>query len=157
MNEPLEGPSDWTPLLEHLERAYPNEGCGVLVRGPSGVRVLPLTNAYDRYHAHDPGRFPRTSRTAYLFDPKEFLRISEAMDADGETLTCIFHSHTDVGSYFSGEDALSAAPDGEPLFPGVSYLVVAVDQGKARSGRVFHWEDGTFQERPLAGRLIPGL
>jgi [CysO sulfur-carrier protein]-S-L-cysteine hydrolase len=150
VTEPTQFPQDLEPLFAHVEAAYPSEGCGVIVAGDKGARIIPLANAYDRYHAKDPQRFPRTSRTAYLFDPKEFLHLQEALDASGEAMVCIFHSHADVGAYFSAEDVQSAAPDGEPLFPGVSYLVVAVDQARVTAAKLFHWQHGSFGEQPFS-------
>jgi proteasome lid subunit RPN8/RPN11 len=134
-------------VVRHLEACYPNEGCGVLLQSRDGsIRAQPLQNAYDRYHALDPATYPRTSRTAYLFDPREQLQMQLEADRRGETLICIFHSHADVGAYFSAEDRAMAAPDGEPLLPGVSYLVVAVDGGRATAARLYRWEHGDFAE-----------
>jgi proteasome lid subunit RPN8/RPN11 len=113
-----------------------------------------MANAYDRYHDRDPGRFPRTSRTAYLFDPKEWLAVSQEVEAGQEEVACVYHSHIDVGAYFSAEDRIMAAPDGEPLLPGVGYLVVAVDGGKASAAKLFRWEGGAFQESVVP--LPPG-
>jgi [CysO sulfur-carrier protein]-S-L-cysteine hydrolase len=145
-------PPELGEVLRHLEGCYPAEGCGVILRGPRGWVVRPMVNVYDRYHAADPERFPRTSRTAYLFDPKEWLRVSEQADSEGQQVMCVFHSHADVGAYFSREDREMAAPDGEPLLPGVSYLVVAVDSGKATAAKLFWWVGQDFREHavPLA-------
>lgn len=142
-------PDDLSPMLKHLEACYPNEGCGVVLRGGSGFRIVPLDNAYDRYHAKDPVQFPRTARTAYRFDPKQWLHVSEDADSKGEQVSCIFHSHADVGAYFSGEDRAMAAPEGEPLLPEVCYVVVAIDQGRATAVRKYVWENGDFTERTL--------
>jgi hypothetical protein len=43
-----------------------------------------------------------------------------------------------------------AAPEGMPLLPGVSYLVVAVDRGSATAARLFWWEGEDFLERAVA-------
>lgn len=144
-------PEDLSEIISHLIAAYPNEGCGLVLRGKDGtLRVRPMENAYDRYHAKDPVTFPRTSRTAYRFDSKEFLAVSREADEKGEEVSCIFHSHADVGAYFSAEDRAMAAPDGEPLMPGVAYLVVAIDQGRATAARVYRWNSGDFAETVLA-------
>jgi len=143
-------PEDLSEMRSHLEAAYPNEGCGLILEGPTPGRfqIRPMRNVYDRYHERDPERFPRTSRTAYLFDPKEWMEVSEKAEAEGATVRCIFHSHGDVGAYFSAEDQAMAAPDGEPLFPELVYLVVAVDAGKVTGGKLFLWNGQTFQEHP---------
>jgi proteasome lid subunit RPN8/RPN11 len=143
-------PEDLSPILRHLEAAYPNEGCGVILRNPTGRwRVQPMRNAYDEYRARDPAGYPRTSRTAYVFDSREQLRVWEMAEAAGEDVACVFHSHTDAGAYFSTEDRAMAAPNGEPLLPGMAYLVVAVDRGKATAVKLFWWDGADFSERSV--------
>jgi proteasome lid subunit RPN8/RPN11 len=139
-------PTEWSVVLRHLESTYPNEGCGVILRGPEGWRAVPLKNDYDRYKAVDPEGFPRTSRTAYFFNPKEFLQVTQEAEKRGEQVAIIFHSHGDVGAYFSAEDKAMAAPEGEPLHPGMTYVVCAVNGGKAEVLKAFWWEGGDFQE-----------
>jgi [CysO sulfur-carrier protein]-S-L-cysteine hydrolase len=140
-------PEDLSTILKHLESCYPNEGCGLVLRDPQGrLRVRLMQNAYDRYHAKDPVTYPRTSRTAYLFDPREQMAVYEESERGGEQVACIFHSHGDAGAYFSAEDKAMAAPDGVPMHPGVSYLVVAVDQGASTAARLYTWKDGDFEE-----------
>lgn len=139
-------PEDLTPILRHLEAAYPNEGCGLVFRAAGGaLRVQPMQNAYDRYHAVDPRTYPRTAATAYTFDGKEHLTVTREAEARGEVLVCIFHSHADVGAYFSAEDEAMAAPGGDPLYPGVAYLVVAVDKGRTTAAKIFRWGNGRFR------------
>jgi [CysO sulfur-carrier protein]-S-L-cysteine hydrolase len=108
-----------------------------------------MANAYDKYKKVRPDEYPRDSRTAYTFDGKEQLLLSRELDQSGETLSCIFHSHCDVGSYFSAEDKAMAAPDGVVLHPGVSYLVVAVDEGVATAANLFWWDAGHWRQAPV--------
>ena len=133
-------------VIAHAEADYPREACGVLLLRKGQWRVRPMFNAYDRYHATDPLRFPRTSRTAYLLDPKEWLQLSTEADASGEEIACIYHSHVDAGAYFSAEDRAMAIPDGEPILPGTAYLVVSVRAGNAADGKLFWWEKSDFRE-----------
>ncbi len=144
-------PEDLRPILHHLEAAYPNEGCGVILRNLANGRwrVQPMRNAYDEYRARDPSGYPRSSRTAYVFDSREQLRVWETAEAAGEHVACVFHSHTDAGAYFSAEDRAMAAPSGEPLLPGMAYLVVAVDRGKATAAKLFWGGGADFSERPV--------
>jgi [CysO sulfur-carrier protein]-S-L-cysteine hydrolase len=141
-------PGDLGPILRHLAAAYPNEGCGVVIRrvADGALRVRPMENAYDRFHTLEPDDFPRTARTAYLFDPREQLAVQRECDQAGEEICCVFHSHADVGAYFSPEDRRAALMDGEPVLPGVSYLVVAVDQGRPTAARLYRFEGGDFRE-----------
>src|SRR5687767_7343379 len=104
-------PTTLAEVIAHLESTYPNEGCGLILENAEGAqRVVPMQNAYDRYHAKDPVTYPRTSRTAYLFDGKEQLAVYEEADRRGEQISIIFHSHCEVGAYFSAEDRAMAAP-----------------------------------------------
>ncbi len=142
---PPEGPElpdDLSELLHHLEAEWPREGCGVLLRDTArGTwRVRPLRNAYDE---------PR-ARTAWCFEPREWLGVLQEADARGERIACVYHSHVETGAYLSAEDRRQAAPEGEPLLPGASYLVVAVRGGRAREAGLFWWELEDFQGRPVS-------
>lgn len=141
-------PEDLGEILRHLESCYPSEGCGLVIRRVSdgALRVRPMSNAYDKYRLLEPESFPRSSRTAFLFDPEEQLAVYRDADARGEEVACIFHSHTDLGAFFSADDRAGAAPDGVPMAPGVSYLVVAVDQWRATAARLYRFQDGDFLE-----------
>lgn len=139
-------PPSLSEVIAHVESGYPREACGLLLSREGHWRVQPMTNAYDRYHKVDPIRFPRTSRTAYLFDPKEWLQVSREADDRGEQIACVYHSHIDAGAYFSVEDRAMAAPDGDPVLPGTVYLVIAVDGGKATAAKLFWWDRRDFHE-----------
>ncbi|HZH16423.1 MAG TPA: M67 family metallopeptidase [Archangium sp.] len=140
-------PKDLSDVIRHLESSYPREGCGVLLRaGESGPwRVRPLRNAQDEFHAREPVRFPRTSRTAYSFEPREWLGVLMEAEVRGEHVACVFHSHVDSGAEFSDEDRRQAAPEGHPLLPGVSYLVIAIHSGGVRDAKIFWWECEFFR------------
>ncbi len=139
-------PAILSEVVAHAEADYPSEACGILLLREGRWRVRRMSNAYDRYHAIDPLRFPRTSRTAYLFDPKEWLQLLTEADANGEQIACVYHSHVDAGAYFSAEDRAMAAPDGEPVLPSTAYLVVSVVAGNTKAARLFWWENGDFRE-----------
>lgn len=143
-------PSSLSEIIAHAEADYPREACGVALWRDGNWRIRPMVNAYDRYHAQDPIRFPRTSKTAYLFDPKEWLQVSKEAETQGEEIACVYHSHVDAGAYFSAEDRAMAAPDGEPVLPSTAYLVLAVDRGKATAAKAFWWEQGDFRESTVA-------
>jgi len=133
-------------IATHVESTYPEEGCGVVFKGAHGLRAVPLKNVYDKYHARFPAEFPRTNKTAYRIDELELQKAIEAAEQQGETLVCVFHSHCDVGAYFSKEDSDMAAPDGIEMRPGLKWLVVAVDKGKVATYRLFTFAEGRFAE-----------
>lgn len=126
------------------------EVCGFVVRRDGALEVVPVANVADRYHAQDPERFPRTSRTSYLMDPRAQLRLHESLlDGSGE-IVAVWHSHVEVGAYFSEKDRADALVEGEPLLPGAEYLVLGVRGGKVTERRRYVLHEGAFVERPLA-------
>lgn len=133
-------------LIRHLASALPDEGCAVLVGREDRVRVVPMQNAQAANHARDPAAFPRTARTAFSFDARAWLAILREADRAGERVLAIAHSHPEGGSGFSAEDRRQAAPDGQPLLPGVAQLVIAFEGGRALGGRWAVWTDGDFLE-----------
>jgi proteasome lid subunit RPN8/RPN11 len=133
-------------LLGHLATALPDEGCAVLVGRDDEVRLVPMENAQAGHHARDPQAFPRTARTAFSLDPRAWLGVLREVDRTGERVLAIAHSHPDGETHFSGEDRRWAAPDGQPLLPGVAHLVIAFSGGRPQAARWALWSDGDFLE-----------
>ncbi|MFP4599508.1 MAG: Mov34/MPN/PAD-1 family protein [Persicimonas sp.] len=132
------------PVVSWLEQAYPVEGCGLIVEKDGEYRVLECENLADKYHDMDPEQFPRTAREFYIIDPMEFMRAEDR----GEQVVVIFHSHADVGDYFSDEDVAAATlpsdDDSDPLepsHPGVDYLVVSTREDGADHATVFRFSE----------------
>jgi len=76
-------------------------------------------------------------------------RALEDGDAGGVPVKVIYHSHCDCGAYFSKEDQLVAAPDGEPVLP-VVYLVTSVrGGGVVDDHKLFVFKDGEWVEGPF--------
>lgn len=132
-------------VYRHAEADYPYECCGALwlVHDAQGERweVMPCVNIQNELHAQDPRRFPRDARTAYTIAPRELLAINRRAEEDGQTLAVLYHSHPDHAAYFSQEDLAFAAPFGEPAYPGTTYMVISVRQGKVQGHRCFHWNE----------------
>ena len=149
-------PSDYLQAIRaQAQRDYPNETCGILI-GPVSDKekitdIFPCKNVQDPYHAEDPVNFPRTARTAYFIDPAELLKIQKAARGRQSEMRVIYHSHVDAGAYFSEDDQRIALSEGEPAYPGVSYLVVSVMQGQAGAMNLFTWarKEGVFQGLPV--------
>ena len=133
-------------------REYPNECCGMLF-GPSLEprkisRIRPCRNVQNEYHKKDPDNFPREAKTAFFIDPSELLAIQKEIRISGEEIRVIYHSHIDAGAYFSAEDLRIAAPEGEPAYPGVDYLVISVSSGQVKDTGLFTWNPqiGAYQK-----------
>jgi proteasome lid subunit RPN8/RPN11 len=100
-------------------------------------------NEQNRYHALDPEHFPRTAREAYYLGGKDLRFLLESVSSP-RPVKIIYHSHPDVGAYFSAEDtraALGREPDdtAEPLYP-VDYLVMDAQADHIAGAKVFRWE-----------------
>jgi len=131
-------------IIRQAERGYPDEVCGAVIgrRGePAGYEVRPLPNIAGEQFPRGPDGEPRSARTAYLVDPLAECRLLREIDDDGRDLVVLYHSHPDADAGFSAMDrAMALTPDGEPWWPGVSYLVVSVRQGRAQSAAYFSWD-----------------
>jgi proteasome lid subunit RPN8/RPN11 len=118
----------------HGAEGYPEEVCGVLA-GPETApeRVtgaFRISNILNQKHAEDPHGFPRTAAEGYLLDPKEHMLLERKLEKEHQIIRVIYHSHVNVGAYFSEEDRRRALWNGEPLYPGVAYLVCGVKDRK---------------------------
>ncbi len=131
-------------LAKHAIKHYPDEACGMLIgqKGQDSVsEFIPCKNIYNEMHERYPDTYPRTAKTAYLIDPEEQQKIFKSAEKTGMEVKALYHSHTDHDAYFSQEDRLIAAPWGEPMYPGISYLVVSIWNGKLKGANHFYWSD----------------
>ncbi len=140
---------DYGPrLLQRLailcEADPEREACGFVVRRGGALEVVEIQNVADAYHARDPVHFPRTSRESYLMEAQ--LRLHEELDRDGGEIVAVWHSHVEVGAYFSAKDRADAVVDGVQLVPGAEYLVLSVRGGRVDEVRRYIWRDGEFVE-----------
>lgn len=143
-------PEHLSRIIDIAKAGYPDEACGLIVgKSWDEARLVEMDNVYDRYRERDPERFPRTARTAYMMDP---LKQMKAVD-EGGGLLCIWHSHCDMGAYFSDEDVEVALGGGdEPFWPETAYLVVSVRNGEVDAAKVFLWNEAT---RHFDGEDVP--
>lgn len=145
------GPDLLARIAALCEADPEREVCGFVVRRGGDLEVVQVPNAADRYHAEDPDRFPRTSREAYLMDPRAQLRLLEELDAAGGAVVAVWHSHVEADACFSAMDRADAVVDGVQLVPGAEYLVVGVSGGRVAEQRRFRWLGGEFVDEPLPG------
>ena len=145
-------------VAEHARTSYgkDEEACGYLT-GPSADALLcdesvPLVNLANRYHQMDPETYPRTGRTYFLIDPLKFERAVAAGKTNGRPVRVLYHSHLDVGAYFSETDAAAATMGGDkPSYDGLFYLVTSVRNGTVDDHKLFEWDPTTkkFVETPF--------
>ena len=135
-----------TEIYAHARETYPEECCGFLIgpRDTMGVdEVRRCVNEQNRYHALNPEQFPRTARIAYYLGGKDLRFLMQSIETP-RPVKIIYHSHIDVGSYFSAEDiraALGREPDdtAEPLYP-VDHIVIDAQADHIGGAKLFRWD-----------------
>jgi len=134
-------PDELQEIRRHAEADYPSECCGVvLVRGGDERVLVRLRNVQDALHRSDPVRHPRDSSTAYAVDGQEWWRQVCKREDEGYHVAVIYHSHIDVGAYFSATDTQNALLGGDqPGYPDATWVVVSVVKGRADAAAAFRW------------------
>jgi proteasome lid subunit RPN8/RPN11 len=128
-------------IYAHSKDGYPEEVCGFIL---ADGEVRRCENQQNKMHARDPETYPRTAAHAYTLGFKDLRFMDDSLKSD-RPVRIIYHSHVEVGAYFSAEDVRAAAPDGELMYP-VDYLVVDVRADGARGAKLFRFEGGAFTE-----------
>ena len=130
----------------HALACYPSECCG-FVFGPASEPALlngsaREENEADKYHRLDPETFPRTSTTYFKINELRAARAFEQGEKSGQPIKVIYHSHCDVGAYFSAEDAATFATDNTLMWP-CAFIVVSVMDGKIADRKLWVHKPGT--------------
>lgn len=142
---------------EEARRAYATdeESCGFLVGPASDPRrldaIVPMVNRANALHRLDPESYPRTGRTYFDIDSMKFEGAIRLGERGGRPVKVLYHSHLDVGAYFSPTDAeVAKMGQGEPPWD-LAYLVTSVRSGAVDDRKLFVWDPGTrtFVESPL--------
>lgn len=140
---PRLSPEALAELYAHAARTYPEECCGI-VFGPKAEpianRPKVCENIQNELHAHDPAQFSRDARTAYNFDAADLFALQKSLRTD-QPAKIIYHSHNDVGAYFSDTDQAAATMDGEPAYGGIEYVVVDCRADGAKGAAQFAWDE----------------
>ena len=106
-------------LVSHAISELPNECCG-MIAGAGGVarRVIRASNS-------------QGSPFMYVMEPREQMQIMDEIDASGDDLLAIYHSHTRSAAYPSRTDVELA------FFPDTLYLIVSIADRDAPVIRAF--------------------
>jgi [CysO sulfur-carrier protein]-S-L-cysteine hydrolase len=144
-------------LAAEAEAAYgrDEEACGY-VTGPATEALVAdqaviMPNLANKYHALDPESYPRKGNMYFLLDARKFEKAIAEGETSGRPVKVLWHSHLDVGAYFSETDAAAANMGGDAPANDLAYLVTSVRKGKVDDHRLFVWDPGTkrFVESPL--------
>ncbi|MBA3688008.1 MAG: M67 family metallopeptidase [Chloroflexi bacterium] len=112
-------PSVADELMRHARAELPNEACGLLSGSPANGRV-------SRFH---PARNVEASPLRYNVHPEDLVRITFAIEDEGEELAAIFHSHTRSAAVPSATDRRTA------MYPDAFYLLASLADPDARPAR----------------------
>jgi proteasome lid subunit RPN8/RPN11 len=123
--------------------ARDEESCGLLL-GPDSDglladEVVAMENRANKLHKLDPETYPRTGRMYFDIDPMKFERAVRAGESNGRPVKVLYHSHLDVGAYFSETDAAAATMGGEAPTYQLAYLVTSVRGGVVDDRKLFIW------------------
>lgn len=141
-------------IRRHGVQDYPNECCGALLGDADGAlkkvrEVVPLKNLRqdpDRAQELLPLETPEreSERNRFLIDPKDQMRVERDARARSLDVLGYYHSHPDHPARPSDYDRAHA-------WPWYSYMIISVEQGKAKD--VTSWvlaEDRSrFDPEPL--------
>jgi proteasome lid subunit RPN8/RPN11 len=117
----------------HGERAYPEEGAGLLLGEASeeGKRVLDILTIENAREA--PARHNR-----YLLTPQDYLHGEEMAARQGLDVLGVFHSHPDHPN-------MPSEFDREWAMPWFSYIITSVHTGVAAGSRSWRLSDDRAQ------------
>jgi proteasome lid subunit RPN8/RPN11 len=124
-------------LVELAERSPATEACGLMVRAGGGIEPWPITNVAP------------LPASAFELDPAGLLEALRRLDRGGGMVVAVYHSHLSGGADLSARDLVGAQVGGQPIWPGVAQLVVALDGGRARRVRLHRWTGRSFQAADL--------
>ena len=125
-----------------LCRAYPEEGCGVLVgRDLGGAREVERAIAFEN-------RREDSRHNRYLIAPEQFLAAEKEARAAGLDVVGFFHSHPD-------HPARPSAFDLENAWPFYSYLIVSVERGRAADSRSWRLAEDRSAFEPETLEILP--
>jgi proteasome lid subunit RPN8/RPN11 len=121
----------------HGEKAYPEEGAGLLLGSACGDRkrvtaIIRLGNAREDSARHN----------RYLISPEDYLRAEEQAAQQGLDVLGVFHSHPDHPNRPSEFDR-------DWAWPWFSYVITSVVAGEAqgsRSWRLNHEREAFVEE-----------
>jgi proteasome lid subunit RPN8/RPN11 len=136
-------PQDLEAIGRHGEATFPEECCGFLIgrtRAENGgttvvERLLPVENERaDSRH------------NRYVIQPETVLAAHKEARVVGADVVGYYHSHPDHPSRPSDFDR-------EHAWPGLSYLIVSVQQGRAADSRCWRLADDRdrFDEETIEG------
>src|SRR5689334_3161778 len=107
----------WAAMIEHAQKAYPNECVGAMLGSTNGdgakivQEAIPLQNSFEG-----------SQKARYELKPEDLLAADKAARERQLDLIGIYHSHPDCDAYFSKTDL-------ENSCPWYSFVVLSIHKG----------------------------
>ncbi len=122
----------WTPehqeqIARHSEAGYPNEICGFLL----GTQTTDAKTVLEVVPAENSWAAPEEHHRRFQIAPDVFLREERRAREAGWTILGFYHSHPN-------HPARPSETDREAAWPGYSYLIQAVQHGRA--AEIHSWQ-----------------
>ena len=123
-----------TEIRQHGERDYPFECCGLMLGRfeKEGRKIVIETYSISNARAEE------AKRNRFLIRPEELMRGEKYAREQGLDVVGFYHSHPD-------DVAVPSQYDLEHAWPTYSYVVVAVDKGRAIDLRSWEMESDRSQ------------
>jgi proteasome lid subunit RPN8/RPN11 len=151
MNRFVISPRHLQAIGHHASVSYPEECCGVLIGHAAGrdtatvvERILSVGNERED-----------SRHNRYVISPETILAAQKEARALGLDIVGYYHSHPD-------HPARPSDFDRDHAWPGLSYLIVAVERGRVVEARSWRLTDDreSFDEEVIdqvAGRPVPQM
>jgi adenylyltransferase/sulfurtransferase len=127
-------------IYRHAAEAYPDECCGFVRRSGEVHRAV---NQQDALRAQDPAHWPHSAREAYSLSPDDLYLLGMSFFSDDPAIV-VYHSHPDVGAYFSEKDRADAVHDGRPTYD-VDHLVIDVRDGRPQGSKLYRFVNNQYR------------
>ncbi len=134
--------SDYEAMRAHGEETYPHECCGVMLgkSDTGGNHVMQIVRAGNTR--------TDSAHNRYNIAPQELVKIQRQARGLGLDIVGFYHSHPDHPAQWSPTDFAEAH------WIGCSYVITAVEEGKAADTNSFflsdtNEEDKNFVDQPI--------
>jgi proteasome lid subunit RPN8/RPN11 len=118
-------------ILDYVRGLWPEEACGLLAGLGERVQQVYLIENI------------RHSRSDYFMDPNQQVSAMLAIEAAGQELCAIFHSHP------AGQPKPSRTDIDRAYYPDAVYMILAPAEGADWAMRGFAITDGQVREVPI--------
>jgi proteasome lid subunit RPN8/RPN11 len=113
----------WRAMVEHAEKTYPDECCGVMLGSVDDVKIVRESVALNNVANG-------SRRARYELAPEDLLQADREARTRGMDLIGIYHSHPDCDAYFSETDLKNSCP-------WYSFVIFSVQEGRFHHANSF--------------------